>query len=435
MLRMNEAASIFVPWPATLDFVSRESEMKVAQRHLKRDGVLVLTGAPGSGKSWLAARLGQDHLESQRIWLDCRYLASNFTNITWLLSHNIGGDAWERVQTESLDIARIGQLTNALSQGAHLVCFDALHWRYDDPMVVALVRSLASCAASKRTGLRMIITASYPPPFLSEFGYIQLAGIERDATAKLFARHNLQLADDLTQVIHTDLGGLPRLIEHTAVHAATQIAVPPSVENEEATVTAALVPVTSQNFAYDALSNGRIATGLLQTFQGLSRGKQQVLIAVALFEDYVHLEVLKAALAGDVDDNVYAALIQLCSQGLLLTEASDSKRVTLTPVMRTFYRNMADPAMQQRMHHRIAEHFSWEGNMLSAACHYLEAGEAKKAAKLLLKYPHLIHSDTQETELHQLISRLLSLAGVQALSAKIRGALEQTFCLEDSVTQ
>ncbi len=414
-------------WPHNEAFVGREPALALAQRRLARDDVLVVTGPPGVGKTWLSARLGESYDESQRTWVDCQHFAANLTEIVWLIAHKLqDDDLWEFLEADRErpypGVTRVGTVAGHLSQDKHLICFDGLHHAYDVPAIVALVRSLTSRAASGKTGLRVIVTAQHPPPFLSEFGYLVLPEIEPEATAALFERHAVVPSDELARAVHADLGGLPRLIDRAARQAG-ELFVSPEAEDAPGEP----VAIDRECFDHDPLANPYLTLELVETFESLTRPKQLVLFAasVALFGDDaggdIHPDLIKAALVGETTDNVRFTLYRLQSQGLVLSRAPRSRDVGLSPVMCRFCYDGIGPKMRRRLHRNLARHFDWEGDILNATRHYIAAGKTRRAAKFLIRFARYAESDG----IAAVVDELLSVPPTRALPEDIQESLRQ----------
>jgi len=409
--------------PSVRAFAGRQREALQARRRLRREGVLVIVGGRGEGKSTLAAYVGsEEYPQARRVWIDCRYEVRDVRGILWLVAVRLSDDGLLEV-LDSTDkqrplavlIERAVQAIERQSQRLCLLCLDALHHIYEEEGVAALVRSLAYRASVEGSMLRLIITADYPPPFLPEFGYLRLGKADFEITESIFARRHLALDEALGREIHEMTGGTPRLIEYTARLAEDIYASLPSQSRDESP------RVERGRFSPDPLRNHYLVQDFYRVYSRLSPDERRVLTALALFDGPVPPAQVKKAVP-EVEE-ARLVLYRLQDRGLVGSPSPGDVRVEITPALRLFCLDIAGEGTLRRMHHNLAEHFEYQGEILAAAKHYLSAGETEYAARFLLQYAEYVDRDTGGSELAVLVEQLLTLPPTRALPDELKSAL------------
>ncbi len=358
--------------------------MASARKSLSRQGIVILTGPPGVGKSWIAAQLGWHYADAwQRIWINCNHDAADLGEVIWHIAHHLQNEAlWEFLEADRVNaypnVTRVGQMIGYLSQGKYVLCFDGFYHIKGQREIASLIDRLADRAVGATTDLKLIITARYPPLFLSRFGYQSLKGLDLAATQALLARHKVGLDDAYIEAVHRCLGGIPEYVNTVGSAMATGEI---SLENE---YRGEGDDIQDSAIARTLLAYTSVQDMLVKSFRTLPLPEKKVLFAVAMSDDPVTVDVLKAALVGEPIENVWDTWHHLRSQGLLLSVSKE--KVDLIPLVRAFYREMIPVDTLHHLHHNLAEYFSWKGEVIKSVKHHLEAKEVDDAATLLCKY-------------------------------------------------
>lgn len=421
---------VLMAWPAARGFTGRSRDLKIAQYLLRKEKILVITGAFAVGKTALARQLGQSYPEDQRLWVKCEKL-TNLSGLAYLIATQT-----EDRQLESFlkadraksypSVVRVAWAVSRLMHwGGKLLCLDNAQAVVQDPEMRAFISSLASRIADGQSQLSLTVTTRQPLTFLSEFGYMELAGIEAESTSKLYGLRHLLPSELLAEQTHKMMGGSAGLIDHTA-HHAYDLFVLPHVE-EDKNPSDDPLPVDVLDLAEKPLKNPYIQGSLHENaFKDLTAAEKIVLYAIALFDEPVPPEWVKAAVEEEIAENASFVLYRLQSQGLVNSPSPFSELLTLTPVMRSFYREKVKKSrLLRRLHHNLADHFAWEGNIRQATEYYLDADESQQAADFLLQYADYTQDHDDRALIANLIThRLLDWPAVRQLSQEVKGKLE-----------
>ena len=400
-------------WPTAATFAGRRREAGHARERLRRDGLLLIVGRRGVGKSTLASFVGAaEYPAARRAWVDCRYEAQDGQTILWLAASRwphqplleFLDSTAERTSLPRL-VERAVRILAPNAPQPYLLCLDALHHLYEREGVAALVRALAHLASDGGSRLRLIITADYPPPFLPEFGYLQLGQAAPEITGAIFSRHHLHLDDTRQQEIYAVTGGTPRLIEHYARLA------------EDA-----------PDFSTDPLRNRYLTRYFYQRYKDLPPDERQILIALAVIAAPASPGLIKQAVP-EIED-ARLVIYHLQDLGWIDPPTSDDVRVAITPALRHFCLDVAGAGTLRRIHHNLAAHFEYQGDILAAAEHYTAAGETEYAARFLLRYAAYVDRAAAGERLAALVERLLSLPVTRALPPEVQEPLRKIVAAE-----
>ncbi len=296
-----------------------------------------------------------------------------------------------------------------------LLCFDAAHYIYERTGIAALLERLARCAAGEGGSIRIIVTADYPPPFLQEFGHLRLEGASPQIVQAVFRERGLTFDEKFVQQVYAVTRGVPRSIQHIAR----------LVEDTQEASPSEMLPIGGlRDFYIEPLRNPHWVRDLRRLYRACSPTERRVLTALAIFDSPVSPVLIMWALP-DVED-VRMVLYDLQDRGIVVSPTVWDERVGLSPALHRFCQDVASEAWVREIHHNLATRFEFEGRILEAAGHYIAAGEADRAARILLEYAdYLPHDPTCGGRLRDLVEKLLSLPPTRALPVEVRESLQR----------
>lgn len=354
--------------PLVEGFVGRAAELEHLARRLADDGVAVITGMAGIGKTSLATMLARGVTSDKLFWHTIN-TGTGLDDLVWRLAAFLAWDGqpelWEllergRVSSEQLISAqlRIDYLARLLADCGYLICLDDLHAGEADPQIRQLVDRLLGLARGGQ--LALLVSTRQRPWFIAANDTAPLLGLGR-AEAQLFLKtRRVELDQALTDRLVTITEGNPQLL--TLASDLLLRSDPLAVVNR----------LAEAEHIEDYL--------LTQVDAGLSAGERAVMASVAALLDQGGSRRTIEAL---LDQGVVRELHSLAQRHLLQTyEDGDERLYKQHAIVRTFYYHSLVAGERRRLHQRAAEHFAAAGASLAAAIHHSRAGAPGTAARL-----------------------------------------------------
>lgn len=373
-----ESAQLAPPQlPETPDpayFVDRESEIEDYRRQIEREGLAVISGFPGVGKTALAAKLARQLVRADKIlWYSCRLVNdvdSLIEAVAQFLAYHGHDGLWRTLRhaaekyREPLSLSlRIDYVREHLLNKGYVVCLDDLHMIADDAQAMELVRRLVDTARQKR--VRVILATRWLPNFLSAEGIRPLGGLRADDVRLLAAHKHVSLSDMQCRSLQDYTRGNPDLLLHLL--GLLQKSPDPAMFLDNLPETARLEQFISR-----------------EVDGGLNEQARAIMVALAILDGGPALPAAIAAVAGV--SGAAPILVDLANRDLVVIE-QDGYR--LRRLLQTYYLDYPRDRERSVLHHRAAKHYEQsepERDWLRASGHYVDAGRHERAARILAEH-------------------------------------------------
>ncbi len=365
-------------------FIGRAAEVAHYRELLTRQGVAVISGMAGVGKTALALALAQEVAPRAAIfWHSCQP-EEGVDGLLWRLAAFLAerGQAalWQMLQTGPQEgrlgrsapplSALIDYLAQSVQGGDYLLCLDDLHHLEQETGANALLGRLIELAQAQR--LRLLITTRQKPALPALTPVRALSGLSLADTRDLLRKHNLTLPADLLHQLHAETEGNGQFLTLT-IQALQRTDDPYSLIEQ-------LTAAEDVERHLLALVNNL-----------LNPAECAVMAAVAILDGYPASR--QAIESISEESRVRDALLSLSSRYLLTAERNPTgPRYSTHALVQKFFYNGLHRRERQTLHRRAAGHFAEaEGDPLQAALHYLRAEQMSDAAHLITtNLQHLI---------------------------------------------
>lgn len=348
--------------PIGRDFVGRQAELAHYDALLDGQGWAVIEGLPGVGKTALGAALASRRATREKaFWYTFRPgLNDDAPAVTQALAA-FAGQPGDATDAQALG-PTVTCLLAELGRRPTLLCFDDVHAGDDDPAVRSLLAALWQRARQRQFTLLLI--SRQRPAFVTEPTGPALGGLSPADTAALLERLRASaLPADLCAALHERTQGNPQLLR---LFAAGLSGRPPAPD--------AVAELSRQRVIYAYL--------LDHVWRTLTAPEQEILQTLAVCRVPLRYETALALLDQPGRD-VPASLYDLVDRHIL-EETSDDRALVVHPLVRDFCIDLLSQAARAKLHRRIAVIYEDAGDALTAAHHYLAAGEPRLAARLLV---------------------------------------------------
>ena len=365
-------------------FIGRAAEVAHYRELLARQGVAVISGMAGVGKTALALALAQEVAPRAAIfWHSCQP-EEGVDGLIWRLAAFLAerGQAalWQMLQTAPQEgrlgrsappmSALIDYLAQLVQGGDYLLCLDDLHHLEQETGANALLGRLIELAQAQR--LRLLVTTRQKPALSALTPVRALAGLSLADTRDLLRKHKLTLPADLLHQLHAETEGNGQFLTLT-IQALQRT-------DDPASLIAQLTAAEDVERHLLALVNNL-----------LNPAECAVMAAVAILDGYPASRQAIESISEEA--RVRDALLSLSSRYLLTAERNPTgPRYSTHALVQKFFYNGLHRRERQTLHRRAAGHFAQEeADPLQAALHYLRAEQMSDAAHLITtNLQHLI---------------------------------------------
>lgn len=356
------------PVPDAPGFLGREQALGDARRVLSREGIVVVAGPPGIGKSVFTAQLVKaTGRERPVFWHTCRPVDGQATVLLWALAgflfHQGLPELWRWLSVTAQPGTRpppfetlVRALGTQLRACPALICLDDADALDSDPNADALFQLLLTLASDGTA--QLVMTGRAAPSSLRLTSSPPLNGLDLDTAMALLRQEQVPLTDAQATALHNATGGSPQFL----LLAAAAIR-----DGGDLDELIAQLPVSAKLTNY-----------LLVKVDARLHGEERPLLqALALLEEPVSLDALEATLDRD---QLWSPLRRLHTHHLV---ESNRDRYWLHGILRGFFRQQLSRRSSVALHRRAAAFFEHEErDLLRAITHHLEAGAGAQAAAL-----------------------------------------------------
>lgn len=364
--------------PQIDNFVGRRAEMAALTEELDGEGMVIVVGMVGVGKTALASQMAQQFGTPTKTFWYTFHQGENIHSLIWKLAGflywNNKPDLWQMLRGNQQSggdptppAILVDYIFEMFRGSDYLLCLDDFHLLYgdgSDPILQLFVEKLRPFVAENP--LRVIVVSRSTPAFLDLSDAPLLDGLQPIDALDLLRLEEISLTDDLFHDLYTRTEGNAELL-HLAANALRRADSPAQV--------------------IERLANSQDIQRFLMTEvdQSLDDEERAVMNGVALLLGYPgNRDVIEEALEGR---NVLRTLTYLSNRYLLQTiEGEWDREYIQHALVQAFYYDLLGRRERRIMHVRVAEYYEMEeADWLRAALHYQRAGEETKAAELALR--------------------------------------------------
>jgi tetratricopeptide (TPR) repeat protein len=390
--------------PEVANFIGRETELSYYAEQMQQSHLAVIVGMPGMGKTSLAAVLARRVATPAKTFWHSFRLNEGLDILIWKLAGFLAWRQrpalWEMLQgilqsggqLPPLNLL-LDYLCQMLSGENYLLCLDDFQYVDRDPLLESFAeRIVALCQAGQLT---VLITSHRIPAFARDSSVQPLGGMSRIDTVRMLRARQIHLSDDLVdQLYHATEGNAEFL--SIAVNALARAEDP-----------ARLIARLTQS--------DNIEHYLLNELDGsLTEEERNIECTVAVLGAPSTRDAIEITLDAG---NLRRPLHNLSERYLLTALQEDQERIYgQHAILQAFYYDQPSRRQRQQLHRRAADYYlQEEEDILKAARHYWQAGEAAIAAGLATKDVRGLINEGKARPLQQ----LLALFTEQALSPEM----------------
>ncbi|MEZ4712467.1 MAG: CHAT domain-containing protein [Caldilineaceae bacterium] len=370
-------ASVVAPPPApsqppTVDsFVGREAELAFYANQIEQNGIAVIAGMAGVGKTSLAARLARRTHAAEKIFWHTFRPEEGLEVIIWKLAGFLywrgQPELWQMVEGASQNGGQLPPLEVLfdyiiqMSKGkGYLLCLDDFQFVENDELLDDMVARLRPLLRAGEVKL-LLVTRSRPK-FLRQGGFRPLDGLSRSEVTALLQHYKLALPEPQIVKLHDHLEGNAELLM-IAIDALRR------ADDPHALVERLVRAESIERYLLDELD------------RHLTAQERAVESAAAVLGYPGTREAIETTLQESGLDHT---LYDLCNRYLLRIQESERKReYDQHSILRAFYYEKPSRKIRQEMHRRAAIYYEEEEpDLFKSAWHYQRAGEEQQAAML-----------------------------------------------------
>ena len=375
--------------------LGRDDALDAYAQSLDSEGVAVISGMAGIGKTSLAASLARRSAKLAHIFWHQFHEADNVDALIWDLAGFLafhGQDTlWNLMQTAALSHGRppptnvqFDYLIQHLQGQPFLLCLDDFHHVMDDPSLGMMIERLLHILQQGQ--LKLILTSRELPDFVSRASHTGLSGLSSEAVKHFFAINDIHLETDEATQLQSYTGGNPQLLT---------LAIDLLLGNYD-------LPTLLQKLVQAA----DVEDFLMEEIEdSLSRRERAVMGAIAILQGYPGS---RAAIEAILDgQNVRRTLRDLSNRFLLtITKSDEGDLYSQHAIVQEFFYDALSKRQKPIMHRLAAEHYRDEASdMFLAARHFLAANDQPAAAEILVANAYALINRGLAKPLNQLLNR------------------------------
>ncbi len=391
--------------PEIPDFVGRKEELSHYTELLETNGLAVIAGTAGVGKTALMARLVRDVAGMGRAFWHAFHPDEEVRSLLWKLAGFLylrgQQQVWRVLNTAQQSVGESSMPLEVLLdyvlqqiQGQnYIVCLDDFHHIQDEPLVRTLLQRLRIAAQTQK--VRVVLTSRIASSFIQPDLTRSLSGLNLEDTLMLINKRGLLIADDLVTELHVRTAG--NAIFLSLAIGAIQYSRQP------------------ERIVGRLIEEEDISRYLLERVDGnLTEEEREVMTAVAVLLGY---PATRDAIEYVMDEGgIRRELITLSDRYLLTArEGENGREYSQHSILQEFYYDLLGRRHRVEMHRRAGDFYERiELNALYAILHYHHADEVQHVIALVTVHLH----DLMNQGHARLLYRILTRISIQSLTSE-----------------
>ena len=367
--------------PPTPNFVGREKDIEAYQQEFHTDGMVVITGLPGLGKTSLAVKVLERVAVPEKVFWHAFSEGETVDVLVWKLAGFFawhGSDnLWKTLQGIQLSGGSLPPLEvlfdytfQELSGSGYTLVFDDFQRVEENAQLEQFLTRLQTAIIEK--DVTAVIISHRVPVVLGRSKIHKLWGLEFEDSRELMLKRGITLEGRPLINVCTQTQGNPRMLNY-AIDALLRTA------NPEKLVERLLDTDSIERFLIKEVDDV------------LTRDESETMSGVAIL---MGLPGTRDAIETAMETRgLRRALRELADQHLLAVWQSDVGREYQQPrgVLHEFYYDLLSRRRRRTMHTNAADYYeNDEPNDLKSATHYYHAGEYERSAEIALLNPNEI---------------------------------------------
>lgn len=369
--------------PHPTNFIGREEELMFFQNILAQNHFVIITGAPGIGKTFLGAKLARQTTmrEEDIFWFN--FDPVHKTEVDMLFWHlaeffKDHGDQsyWSYLLGELKSKKplpkpeKLELLLKSLVSGKYVICLDDIHHVKDVADIADLFTFITERFEGREGEMpaHFIVMARSAPPIKQNVTYQPLGKFDEQETELFIKAHGLTLSPDLLKRLWQSTYGHPKFLD------LSLSAIAEKGDNVQAI----------KKFIDNMATERDIQLYILSEIdkQLSTTDERQVLAALTIFLSKVDITTLEEILADQKIANVPRCIDALLDRNII--SRTDDGLFEIDSILgEYFYQRELNRESRDHLHERAANYFLNKADYLAAAHHFDKRRDTARSVEIL----------------------------------------------------
>jgi len=372
--------------PHSKNFIGRKNDLDFFREKLAKNHFVIITGAPGIGKTFLGTKLARQVAESESDIFWFNFDPIHKTEADMLFWHfaeffkKHGDQSFYsyllgelRSKKPLLKSEKLALLLKSLEGGNYIICLDDFHQVKDVNDITDIFILLNSLYEGRQEEIpaQFIIMARSVPPVMQSVTYSPLEKFNEQETKKFALAHGLKLSPDLLKLLWQSTQGHPKFLD------LSLSAIIKNGKNEQA----------MKDFIENMASQRDIQNYILSEIdrQITSPDERIVLAALTIFLSRVDFSTLEEILADKDIANVRRCVDALLNRNII-NETIDGQIEIDSIVGEYFYQRELNREDRDNLHRRAANYFFSKKDYLATAHHFEKCRDTARSIEILTEH-------------------------------------------------
>ncbi len=371
--------------PKLRGFIGRENERRYYLRKLQRDGVAIIEGMPGVGKTSMGAKVAHSVRLREKLWMTFRRgLNDNIDSVFWILGTflSLKNSDDRLIKILELELTtgkpysysiKSNLLLNSLNKFRCLICFDDFHVIHDNVTLISLFQEMLSSVHDEhgRYTRILMMTREHPTEIISSRKH-PLVGLSLSDAKLLLESSEIYLEDKIFSNLYKRTQGNPQFLR-----AFQYLFISKSEDSSD------YLQYISQGSPNQEIWDFLISN----VYQSLLENERIILSSLSIMRIPVSSDLINS-ISGSWDSSLVLRKLSM----RFLVEEPDNALFTLHPLVKDFFYDVTDVQLRKTFHNRAALNYESNRDYLEAVYHYIRAEKQSIAIQLLSNsFPEIIN--------------------------------------------